>query len=72
MMQITAAELGANLNKYLQLSASEDIDITDNGQVIAMLTNPFQDRVAIARSLFGILPNDISLEKAREERMKRI
>lgn len=72
MMQITAAELEADLNKCLQLSAPEDVDITDNGQVIAKQTNPFQDRVAIAKSLFGILPNDISLEETREERMKRI
>ena len=71
-MSVTAAELETNLSKYLQLSASEDIFITYNGKVISKLTNPFQDRVDIAKSLFGILPNDISLEEAREERMKRI
>ena len=71
MMRITAAELEANTNKYLQLSASEDIFITRNGQVIAKLSNPYQDRVAIAKSLFGILPKDSSLAEAREERMKR-
>ena len=72
IMSITVAELETNLGKYLKLSASEDIFITRNGKVISKLTNPFQDRVDIAKSLFGILPNDISLEEAREERMRRI
>ena len=36
------------------------------------LTNPFQERVAVAKSLFGILPDDITEEEAREERLNRI
>lgn len=71
-MSITATELKANLSKYLMLSATEDIYITRNGKVISKLTNPFQERVAVAKSLFGILPDDITEEKAREERLNRI
>lgn len=61
-MSITATELKMNLSKYLLLSATEDIYITKNGKVIAKLTNPFQERVDIAKSLFGVLPADVSLE----------
>lgn len=68
-MSITATELKNNLGKYLLLSATEDIFITKNGKVIAKLTNPYQDRVEIAKSLFGILPRDADLEEAREERL---
>lgn len=71
-MSITATELKQNLSKYLLLSATEDIYVTRNGKVISKLTNPFQERVDIAKSLFGILPNDISLEDARKERLDRI
>ena len=71
-MSITATELKMNLSKYLLLSLKEDIFITKNGKVIAKLTNPFQERVDIANSLFGILPTDITLEEAREERLDRI
>ncbi len=71
-MSITATELKANLSKYLQLSATEDIYITRNGKVISKLTNPFQERVAVAKSLFGILPDDITEDEAREERLKKI
>ena len=49
-----------NLGKYLALSSKEDIYITRNGTVVAKLSNPFQDRVDMAKSLFGILPPDIT------------
>ena len=68
-MSITATELKNNLGKYLVLSATEDIFITKNGQIIAKLTNPYQDRVETAKSLFGILPKDASLEEAKAERL---
>ena len=68
-MSITATELKNNLGKYLQLSETEDIFITKNGKVVAKLTNPYQDRVEVAKSLFGILPKDADLEGARAERI---
>ncbi len=71
-MYITATELKSNLSKYLFLSATEDVFITRNGKIISKLTNPFQQRVDIAKSLFGILPADITLEEAREERLKNV
>ena len=71
-MSITATELKLNLAKYLQLSATEDVYITKNGKIISKLSNPFQDRVEIAKSLFGIIPADITLEEAREERLNKI
>ena len=49
-MSIIDTELKANLSKYLLLSATEDIYITRNGKVISKLTNPFQERVDIAKS----------------------
>ena len=71
-MSITATELKNNLCKYLMLAATEDIFITRNGKVVAKLSNPHQDRVDIAKSLFGILPNEPTLEQAREERLNSI
>ena len=71
-MSITATELKMNLSKYLLLAETEDIYITRNGKVVAKLSNPHQDRVDMARSLFGILPQDMTLEQAREERLERI
>lgn len=71
-MSITATELKSNLGKYLLLSAKEDIFITKNGKVISKLTSPFRDQTEIAHSLFGILPDTMTLEEAREERLNQI
>lgn len=71
-MSITATELKQNLSKYLLLAEKEDVFITRNGKVIAKLTNPYQDRVDMAKSLFGILPGDMTIDEARKERLGRI
>lgn len=68
-MSVTATELKNNLGKYLVLSATEDVLITKNGKVVAKLTNPYQDRVATAKSLFGVLPKDADIEEAKRERL---
>jgi antitoxin (DNA-binding transcriptional repressor) of toxin-antitoxin stability system len=71
-MSITATELKENLGKYLLRSATEDIYITKNGKIVSKLSNPFRDRVAIAKSLFGSVPTEMTLEEAREERLSSI
>ncbi|MBQ8188310.1 MAG: type II toxin-antitoxin system prevent-host-death family antitoxin [Lachnospiraceae bacterium] len=71
-MSITATELKMNLGKYLLMAETEDIYITRNGKIIAKLTNPNQDRVDMAKSLFGIIPADITLDEARKERLSQI
>ncbi|MBD5105796.1 MAG: type II toxin-antitoxin system prevent-host-death family antitoxin [Lachnospiraceae bacterium] len=68
-MSVTATELKNNLGKYLVLSATEDVFITKNGKVVAKLTNPYQDRVKTAKSLFGILPIDADMDEAKRERL---
>ena len=50
-------------------AVKEPIFITKNGKVVAKLTNPYQDRVETAKSLFGILPQDADVEAARAERL---
>lgn len=71
-MSITATELEENLNRYLLFAEKEDVYITRNGKVAAKLTNPYQNRVDMAKTLFGILPEDITLEDARKERLDNI
>lgn len=71
-MSITATELKQNLGKFLVLAATEDIFITRNGKVVAKLSNPNQDRVDVAKSLFGVLPADMTLEESKDERLNLI
>lgn len=71
-MLVTATELKTNMSKYLLLSATEDIYITRNGKVISKLTNPFPDREAMVESLVGIIPDEMTLDEAKEERVAKI
>ena len=71
-MSITATELKQNLGRYLLIAATEDVFITKNGKVVAKLSNPNQDRVNMAKSLFGVLSQDITLEEAKNERIDTI
>lgn len=70
-MIITATEFKNNIGKYLALAAKEDIYITKNGKKIAKLISIKQDKIEMAKSLFGILPADVTLEQARRERLRR-
>ena len=70
-MSITITELKKNTKKYVALSATEDVYITKNGKIVSKLSNPYQDRIEVAKSLFGSLPKDATIEDAREERMKK-
>ena len=76
-MPITAEELKADMEKYLFLARKEDILISYRGEIVARLSSPYpertvRERVAIADSLIGIIPADITVEEAREERLDRI
>lgn len=71
-MLITASEFKLNLGKYLLLASEQDIYITQYGKVIAKLTSPFQERVDIAKSLFGVIPSEKTLEETKEERLNAI
>ena len=71
-MSITATELKQNLSKYLLMAEREDVFITRNGKVVAKLTNPYQDRVDMAKSLFGIIPGNMTIEQAHRERLETV
>lgn len=71
-MTITVTELKRNLGKYLSLARKEDIYITKYGKIIAILLDSNEEKVSIAKSLLGILSDEITLEEAREERLSKI
>ena len=71
-MSITATELKLNLGKYLLLAATQDIYITRDGKTIAKLVSPYQDRVDTVDALFGSVPDTMTMEEAREERLNSL
>ena len=69
-MSITATELKNNLGKYLFIICKRRCFLSQRMEkIVAKLTNPHQDRVEVAKSLFGILPKDADLNEAKEERL---
>ena len=71
-MLITATEFKNNIGKYLALVEEQDIFISKHGKSIAKLSSTKQDRVDLAKSLFGIAKgSEMTLEQAREERRRR-
>lgn len=71
-LSITATEFKQNLGKYLTLAATEDIYITKNGIIIAKLVSPHQDKLKMVEELFGSVPDTLTLEEVREERLRKI
>lgn len=71
-MSITATEFKNNFGKYLLLATKEDIFITKNGKTIAKLTSPYQNKIDTVESLFGCLPDTVTLDDVREERLSKI
>ena len=72
IMSITATELKLNLGKYLRLAATEDIYITKNGTTVAKLVSPYQNKLSLVDELFGSVPDTLTLEEVREERLSKI
>lgn len=70
MTQISVSELKTNAGKYVTMAQTQDILITKNGKLIARLTTAKPDKVAAAKALFGILPSNVNVDEAREERLK--
>jgi len=71
-MLVTATEFKNNIGKYLAFVANEDIFITKNGKSVARLSSAKQNKIDIAKSLFGIISDDgATLEQTREERLAR-
>lgn len=69
-MLVSLTELKTNPGKYVALADRQDVYITRNGKRIARLTSARPDKMASAKALLGILPADVDLSEAREERLR--
>lgn len=71
-MYRTATEVKQNFGNYLISSNTEDVFITKNGKVIAVLTSPEKAKFDAIASLRGILPSNMEIneKKIKEEYMR--
>ena len=72
-MQITHNEFIFNLDKYLKLAETKEIQIINKDQTIDTLSNSDIERFKSLQSVLGVLKTDkpISLDEARYERLTK-
>jgi hypothetical protein len=52
------------------LAEEQDTRVTGDGRPTAGIVRAKSDKVMAAYALFGVLPRDVDLDSAREERLK--
>jgi len=79
-MQIALSELQANVDKYVGIAETTDVIITKHGKptakIIRFAKEPWHyknvpERITSIEELFGTLPNDITLEDIKSERLHK-
>lgn len=68
-MQVSISELKTNVGKYIDLAETQDIFITKNGKQVAKIVSTKIDKVAKMKSVFGAIPSDADVDKAKAERL---
>ena len=68
-MQVSVSELKTNVGKYIDLAELQDVFITKHGKQVAKIVSTKIDRVAAMKSVFGVIPSDVDLDKAKAERL---
>lgn len=75
MLNVNVNELRKNLSKYIRLSSKENINITNNGEVVAVLSSPDTNYYRALFNLCGCLddnePNKSYDDMIGEEILKR-
>ena len=84
-MSVTSMEFQADPGKYLRLSATEDVEITEDGKTVAKLTGvkprekykwesemSRDELMAMAEGLFGIIPATRTYEEVMEEKLNEL
>lgn len=69
---VSASEFRQNFGKYMALVETQDFQITKNGRVIALWSNPHKDKLALVEKLAGSIHASIDLEHDQAERRDRL
>lgn len=69
---VPASEFRQNFGKYMALVEVQDFQVTKNGKVIGLWTNPHKDKLALVDKLAGSIHASIDLENDRVERRRAL
>ena len=72
-MIITVDDMENDVDKYLEIVQNEEVLITENDKLIAVLSKPDDEKMSILSSLVGIAKGDgdVSLDKIKTERLSK-
>lgn len=71
-MAITVNEFKNDVDRYLAMAQSEDLYIIIGENNTVKISCAGQEKEDIARSLFGIIPPDITLEESRDMKAAKL
>lgn len=70
-MIVSSTEVQNNFGKYLDMAAGGEVIITKNGLPVARLLGVNETLSFLSDRLVGIVPEDVTLEDAKSERLAR-
>jgi len=70
-MIVSSTEVQNNFGKYLDMAAGGEVIITKNGLPVARLLGVNETVSFLSDRLVGIVPEDVTLEDAKSERLAR-
>jgi hypothetical protein len=70
-MFVNSTQVQNNFGHFLQLAQNDEVRILKNGVVVATLRGIELDRKSLVDNLVGIIPIDVSIDAARNERLDR-
>lgn len=72
-MLVTATKLKSNIGRYLDAASTEDVFVSRKGRIIAKISNPASDKIALLDNLVGMARNvNMTADEARAERLARL
>ena len=71
-MIVSSTEVQNNFGKYLDMANDGEVIITKNGLPVARLLGANETASFLSDRLVGIVPEDVTLEDAKSERLARL
>jgi prevent-host-death family protein len=68
-MQVTLHELETDAHRIIDLTAEQEVLVTEHGEPVARIISARPDKAQAIRSLFGLIPNDTTLDEAKADRL---
>lgn len=70
--QVSSSDFRQHFGRYMELVEHQDFEITRNGKVVALWTNPHRNRLNLVEELAGSIHAIVDEDADRAERVGRL